>query len=276
MPALRCCMAALAGALRAAGAAGAAGLAGTAGFCGGAAGRAGAGGRAWAAGAAGFAGGATGRCAAGAAGRCAAGGTAGRAAAAGAAGLARGGFGGCGLATRPAAGDVAGGGGGGGACGPVGAGGLRRKASRRIRFVVCGVTNLAAPLESRNLESAMIIATPIRSLSGERAGRNAAERPSPIKWKWTVRSAASDSAEIASRIRLCSSGPSAPSSSHRTSPRSSCSEMDCNRLPESACFRASPIAALESPEAVTLGLACIREIFPGLSAQSRKSAKTSP
>jgi hypothetical protein len=52
----------------------------------------------------------------------------------------------------------------------------------------------------------MIIATPSRSFVGERAGRNAAERPSPITWKWKLRSGASFSAEIASRIRLCSSG----------------------------------------------------------------------
>ena len=67
--------------------------------------------------------------------------------------------------------------------GGVGAGGLRRNASRRMRLVVVGVTNFAAPLVSRNLASAMIIAMPSRSLSGERAGRNAAERPSPMIWK---------------------------------------------------------------------------------------------
>ena len=44
-----------------------------------------------------------------------------------------------------------------------------------MRFVVVGVTNFAAPLLSRNFASAMIIARPSRSLSGERAGRNAAD-----------------------------------------------------------------------------------------------------
>ena len=36
---------------------------------------------------------------------------------------------------------------------------------------------------SRNLASAMIIAMPNKSLSGERAGRKAAARPSPMLWK---------------------------------------------------------------------------------------------
>jgi hypothetical protein len=40
--------------------------------------------------------------------------------------------------------------------------------------------------------------------------------------------------------------------------------MDCRRWPTIACFRASPIAAFESPLAVTLALACIRENFPKL------------
>ena len=240
-----------------------------AGFAGGAAGRAGTWGRAAAGGGApGLAGGAAGRCVAVRhAGR--AGGAAGRAPAAGIGGRATGGLCAGGLATLFW-------GGGGGVAGAAGAGGRRRKARRRMRFVVVGVTNLAAPLLSRNLESAMIIAMPSRSFSGERAGRNAAERPSPMFWKWKVRSGASFSAVTASMTRLCSSGPSAPSSSHSTSPRSSCSEIDCSRLPESACFRASPMAAFESPDAGTLALACIRENFPGLSMQSRKSPLQPP
>jgi hypothetical protein len=52
-----------------------------------------------------------------------------------------------------------------------------------MRLVVVGVTNFAAPLLSRNFASAMIIARPSRSLSGERAGRKAAARPSPMSWK---------------------------------------------------------------------------------------------
>ena len=44
-----------------------------------------------------------------------------------------------------------------------------------MRLVVVGVTNFAAPLLSRNFASAMIIARPSRSLSGERAGRKAAD-----------------------------------------------------------------------------------------------------
>jgi hypothetical protein len=52
-----------------------------------------------------------------------------------------------------------------------------------MRLVVAGVTNLAAPLLSRNLASAMIIARPTSSLSGDRAGRKAAARPSPMFWK---------------------------------------------------------------------------------------------
>ncbi len=51
-----------------------------------------------------------------------------------------------------------------------------------MRFVMVGETNFAAPRLSRNLASAMIIAMPTRSLSGERAGRNAAARPSPMFW----------------------------------------------------------------------------------------------
>src|SRR6187549_3126675 len=101
----------------------------------------------------------------------------GRRPAAGTAGLADGAAGRCwGLTT------LAAGGGAGGAAGAAAAGGLRRNASRRMRFVVVGVTNFAAPLLSRNFASAMIIAIPTRSLSGERAGRNAAERPSPMFW----------------------------------------------------------------------------------------------
>jgi hypothetical protein len=52
--------------------------------------------------------------------------------------------------------------------------------------------------------------------------------------------------------------------------------MDCSRLPTIAAFRASPIAAFESPLAVTLALACIRENFPGLSVQSRKTMQFPP
>ena len=104
----------------------------------------------------------------------------GRAAPAGAGVAGRGGCAGCtdggGLATRAAGGGEA----GGGVTGAAGATGLRRNESRRMRFVVVGVTNFAAPLLSRNFASAMIIAMPSRSLSGERAGRNAAARPSPM------------------------------------------------------------------------------------------------
>jgi hypothetical protein len=46
-------------------------------------------------------------------------------------------------------------------------------------------------------------------------------------------------------------------------------------LPESACFRASPMAALESPLGVTLALACI-PMLPrrALACVTRKEART--
>ena len=104
-------------------------------------------------------------------------GAAGRAAAAGIGGFGAAGFGAGGGAGLAACGGATGAGAG------AGAGGRRRNASLRIRLVVIGVTNLAAPFASRNLESAMIIARPSNSFKGERAGRNAAERPSPMTTK---------------------------------------------------------------------------------------------
>jgi hypothetical protein len=122
----------------------------------------------------------------------------------------------------------------------------------------------------------MIIATPSRSLSGERAGRNAAERPSPITWKWkiAIRALGERGDRLDDQVVFVRAERALVEPQHVAA-----LVVQGNRLQPIAGKRLLQRFAnggLRIAGRWKLALACIREIFPGLSTQSRKSLVSPP